>query len=47
MTLLLEGLSYKEISEITGLTVNHVGVKISRIKQVLEELLTEAHHDTV
>jgi RNA polymerase sigma-70 factor (ECF subfamily) len=47
ITLLLEGLSYKEISEITGLTVNYVGVKISRIKQVLEELLTEAHHDAV
>jgi RNA polymerase sigma-70 factor (ECF subfamily) len=44
VTLLLEGLSYKEISEITGLTVNHVGVKISRIKQVLEEMLTETHH---
>jgi RNA polymerase sigma-70 factor (ECF subfamily) len=47
ITLLLEGLSYKEISEITGLTVNYVGVKISRSKQVLEELLTEAHHGGV
>jgi len=47
VTLLLEGFSYKEISEITGLTVNHVGVKISRIKQTLEELLTEAHHGPV
>jgi len=44
ITLLLEALSYKEISEITGITVNHVGVKISRIKSVLEEKLTEAHH---
>src|SRR5579883_1228145 len=35
VTLLLDGLSYKEIAEITGLTVNHVGVKISRIKQIL------------
>jgi len=47
VTLLLEGLSYKDISEITGLTVNYVGVKISRIKQVLEERLTEAHHEKV
>ena len=47
VTLLLEGLSYKEISEITGLTVNHVGVKISRIKQVLEDMLTEAHNGAV
>ena len=44
MTLLLEGMSYKEISEITGLTVNHVGVKISRAKAVLEEMLTEEHN---
>jgi RNA polymerase sigma-70 factor, ECF subfamily len=47
ITLLLEDLSYKEIAEITGLTVNHVGVKISRIKQTLEELLTEAHYGPV
>jgi RNA polymerase sigma-70 factor, ECF subfamily len=47
MTLLLEGLSYKEISEITGLTVNHVGVKISRAKAQLEEILTEAHHGAI
>ena len=47
VTLLLEGLSYKEIAEITGLTVNHVGVKISRIKQALEEMLTEAHHGPI
>lgn len=44
VTLLLDGLSYKEIAEITGLTVNHVGVKISRIKQTLERVLSEVHH---
>ena len=47
VTLLLEDLSYKEIAEITGLTVNHVGVKISRIKHVLEDLMTEAHHGSI
>ena len=41
VTLLLEGLSYKEIAEVTGLTVNYVGVKISRIKQALEQVMTE------
>jgi len=40
-TLLLEGLSYKEIAEIAGITVNYVGVKIARIKQALEKLLGE------
>ena len=44
ITLLLESLSYKEISEITGLTVNHVGVKISRIKHAIEQRMTEVSH---
>ncbi len=47
VTLLLEGLSYKEIAEITGLTVNYVGVKISRIKLALEQLMSEVTHGTV
>jgi RNA polymerase sigma-70 factor (ECF subfamily) len=47
VSLLLEGLSYKEIADITGITVNYVGVKISRIKQTLEQLMTEAIHGTV
>jgi|SRR5581483_9183675 len=47
ITLLLEGLSYKEIAEITGLTVNYVGVKISRIKQTLEQLMTEVTNGAV
>ena len=34
-TLYLEELSYKEISDITGLTENHVAVKIKRIKMKL------------
>ena len=41
VSLLLEGLSYKEIADITGITVNYVGVKIVRIKQALEQLMTE------
>ncbi|MEO8593721.1 MAG: sigma-70 family RNA polymerase sigma factor [Candidatus Solibacter sp.] len=47
ITLLLEGLSYKEIAEVTGLTVNHVGVKISRIKQAIEQRLTEECHGRI
>lgn len=31
--LYLEDLSYNEISEVTGLTENHVGVRISRLKK--------------
>ena len=44
VTLLLEGLSYKEIAEITGLTVNHVGVKLTRIRKSMEEMMTEVSH---
>lgn len=47
VTLLLEGLSYKEIAEITGITVNYVGVKISRIKQALEQRMSEVAHGAV
>jgi RNA polymerase sigma-70 factor (ECF subfamily) len=43
-TLLLEGLSYKEIAEITGITVNYVGVKMTRIRQALEDSLKEYGH---
>lgn len=35
VSLYLEELSYKEISEITGLTENHIAVKIKRIKSKL------------
>jgi len=47
VTLLLEGLAYKEIADITGISVNYVGVKISRIKQLLEKRMTEVAHGTV
>jgi len=47
VSLLLEGLSYKEIAEITGMTANYVGVKIARIKQALEQRLSEVAHGAV
>jgi RNA polymerase sigma-70 factor (ECF subfamily) len=46
VTLLLEGLSYKEIADVTGITVNYVGVKISRIKEALEKLMKGVSHGT-
>jgi RNA polymerase sigma-70 factor, ECF subfamily len=33
--LLLDGYSYREIAELLGISVNHVGVKIHRLKQQL------------
>ena len=47
ITLLLEGLSYREIAEITGIMVNYVGVKITRIKQAIELKMTEVSHGAV
>jgi len=47
VSLLLEGLSYKEIAEITGITVNYVGVKINRIKQAIEQKMTEVSHGAI
>jgi RNA polymerase sigma-70 factor (ECF subfamily) len=35
--LLLDGFSYKEMSEILGITSSNVGVKINRIKKKLQE----------
>lgn len=35
--LMLDGFSYKEMSDILGISTNHVGVKISRIKKHLQE----------
>jgi RNA polymerase sigma-70 factor (ECF subfamily) len=47
VTLLLEGLSYREIAEVTGLTVNYVGVKLSRIKLAIEQRMTEECHGRI
>jgi RNA polymerase sigma-70 factor (ECF subfamily) len=37
----LEELKYKEIAEITGLTENHIAVKMKRIKKILLDCLTK------
>jgi RNA polymerase sigma factor (sigma-70 family) len=39
ITLYLEDLSYREIAEITGITENHVGVKLKRIKDKIQSRL--------
>ncbi len=40
MVLYLEDLPYKEIASITGLTDNHVAVKMKRIRKLLFECIT-------
>ena len=37
--LYLEQLKYEEIGSILGISTNHVGVKISRIKERIQKLL--------
>ena len=39
MTLTLEGLGYKEISEVLGISEANVGVRLSRSRQLLHDLL--------
>jgi len=43
--LLLDGLSYRDIGEITGLTENHVGVALTRARKKLTESLKEVRDE--
>jgi RNA polymerase sigma-70 factor (ECF subfamily) len=43
--LVLDALSYREISEITGLTENHVGVALTRVRKKLSDLLKEVRDE--
>lgn len=44
ISLYLDEYSYKDIAAIIGLTENHVGVKMNRIKSKLKELSKEEYH---
>jgi len=39
ISLVLEDFSYKDIGEITGLSVSNVGVKVNRVKQKLRKIM--------
>lgn len=39
--LFLDGLSYREMSEVLGITENHVGVKLNRARKALGERMKE------
>lgn len=41
IVLALDGLSYREISEVTGMTENHIGVALNRARKRLTQLLEE------
>lgn len=41
----LDGLSYREMSEVLGITESNVGVKLNRIRKQLGEMLKGATHE--
>ena len=41
----LDGLSYREMAEVLGISESHVGVKLSRAKEQLARLLKEVAHE--
>jgi RNA polymerase sigma-70 factor, ECF subfamily len=43
--LMLDGFSYRDMSQILGLSESNVGVKINRIKAALAALLAKEEHD--
>ena len=43
ITLVFEGFSYQEMSEMTGLKTNHVGVVLNRAKKSLKQIMGKNH----
>ncbi len=44
--LYLDGLTYREMAEVLGISENHVGVKLNRTRQTLASRLKEDSHGT-
>lgn len=45
MLLFLDGLSYREIGDVAGMTENHVGVALNRVRKKLTESLKEVRDE--
>lgn len=43
--MLLDGLSYQEMSDVLGISENYIGVKLNRIRKQLTELLKESTNE--
>ena len=41
----LDGLSYRQVAEVLGVSEGNVGVKLNRVKKTLGELMKEGPHD--
>lgn len=46
LLLYLDDLSYRDIGEVLGISENHVGVKLTRAKKALGELMKEVVHES-
>jgi RNA polymerase sigma-70 factor (ECF subfamily) len=44
--LYLDDLTYREMAEVLGISENHVGVKLSRARRALGQLLSEEHDES-
>ena len=42
----LDGLSYRQMADVLGISESNVGVKLNRVKKALGELLKEPTHGT-
>jgi RNA polymerase sigma-70 factor (ECF subfamily) len=47
ISLILENLTYEQVSEIIGITPNHVGVKVNRIKRKLMSLINDMNYERI
>lgn len=45
ITLILENMTYEQISEIVGITPNHVGVKVNRLKKKIVSQINQKSHE--
>lgn len=45
ITLILENMTYEQISEIVGITPNHVGVKVNRLKKKIVTKINQKNHE--
>ena len=46
VTLVLEGLTHDEVGQVLGISANAVGIRMTRAKELLRQLLREERNDT-
>lgn len=46
ISLYLDDYSYEEMADILGISINYVGVKLSRIREKLTQILNPQNHES-